>query len=155
MSHMTYMGPYTRVQRLEDNEDCGWVSITFKHSDLTRVQKKATLTSYEQGYRTCRVPGKHPWVLKHNSWFQLAWVLTRDINCIYLYGSCYSAPLKFGTWVLTREWALCPGHYGSTILRGLTELCLTDQRWQTGLKLMLSGEASVTQFCQCLSRDFR
>ena len=36
------------------------------------------------------VPGKCPWVLKHNSRFWPAWVLTRDIHvsCICLYRSC-------------------------------------------------------------------
>ena len=47
-----------------------------------------------------RVPGKHPWALKHNSH---TWVLTRDINCIHLYGSCHIDTLKFGTWW---EWVL-------------------------------------------------
>ena len=36
---------------------------------------------------------------------------------------------------------------GSTILRGLAEPCLIDQRRQTGLKLMLCGKASATPFC--------
>ena len=52
------------------------------------------------------VLGKHPWALKHNSRFRPAWVLTRDINSICLYGSCNNDPLKFGTWALTWEWAL-------------------------------------------------
>ena len=52
------------------------------------------------------VPGKRPWALKHNLRFWPAWVLTWDINSICLYGSCNSDPLKFGTWALTREWAL-------------------------------------------------
>ena len=52
------------------------------------------------------VPGKCPWALKHNLQFWPAWALTRDINSICLYGSCNSDPLKFGTWALTREWAL-------------------------------------------------
>ena len=52
------------------------------------------------------VPGKRPWALKHNSRFWPTWALTRDINSICLYGSCNSDPLKFGTWALTREWAL-------------------------------------------------
>ena len=53
------------------------------------------------------VPGKHPWVLKHNSQFWPAWALTRDQNPICLYKSCYSGPMKCGTWVLlTWEWAL-------------------------------------------------
>ena len=32
--------------------------------------------------------------------------VTRDQNSIRLYRSCYSDPLKCGTWMLTREWAL-------------------------------------------------
>ena len=44
---------------------------------------------------------------------------------------------------------------GSTIHRDLAELCLIDQRRQTGLKLALCCEASAMPFCQCLSRDFR
>ena len=45
----------------------------------------------------CSVPSKHPWALKHNLQFQPAWALTWDINCIHLYGSCYTDPVKFGT----------------------------------------------------------
>ena len=41
---------------------------------------------------------------------------------------------------------------GSTILRGLAELRLIDQRRQSGL---LCGKASAMPFCQHLSRDFR
>ena len=44
---------------------------------------------------------------------------------------------------------------GSTILRGLTELPLIDQRRQIGLKSTFCGKASATPFCQHLSRDFR
>ena len=44
---------------------------------------------------------------------------------------------------------------GSMILRGLAELCLIDQRHQTGLKSTLCGKASTTLVCQHLSRDFR
>ena len=44
---------------------------------------------------------------------------------------------------------------GSTILRGLAELRLVDQRCQTGLKSTLCSEASAMPFCQRLSRDFR
>ena len=43
---------------------------------------------------------------------------------------------------------------GSTILRGLAELRLIDQRRQTGLKSMLCGKVGATPFCQHLSRDF-
>ena len=35
-----------------------------------------------------------------------AWAVTWGIICIYLYGSSYIDPLKFGTWVLTHEWML-------------------------------------------------
>ena len=49
------------------------------------------------------VPGKRPWVLKHNSRFSPAWALTRDQNPIRLYRSCYSGPLKCGTWALARD----------------------------------------------------
>ena len=38
--------------------------------------------------------------------FQLGWALTRDINCIHLYGSCYNNHMKFGTWALPQEWVL-------------------------------------------------
>ena len=44
---------------------------------------------------------------------------------------------------------------GSTILRGLTELRLIDQRCKIGLKSTFCGKASATPFCQHLSRDFR
>ena len=50
------------------------------------------------------VPGKHPWALK--SRFGPAWALTRDITSMRLYRSCCIDPLKWGTWALTREWAL-------------------------------------------------
>ena len=43
---------------------------------------------------------------------------------------------------------------GSTILRGLAELHLIDQRCQAGLKSILCGEASAIPFCQRLSHDF-
>ena len=43
---------------------------------------------------------------------------------------------------------------GSTILRGLTELRLIDQRRQIGLKSTFCSKASATPFCQYLSRDF-
>ena len=43
---------------------------------------------------------------------------------------------------------------GSTILRGLTEVRLIDQRRQIGLKSTFCGKASATPFCQHLSRDF-
>ena len=52
------------------------------------------------------VPGKRPWALRHNSQFRPARALTRDITSVCLYGSCNSDSLKFGTWVLTREWVL-------------------------------------------------
>ena len=52
------------------------------------------------------VPVKHPWALKHNSQFWPTWALTRDINSIFLYRSCYIEPLKCGTWALTWEWVL-------------------------------------------------
>ena len=44
---------------------------------------------------------------------------------------------------------------GSTILSGLVELRLIDQRHQTGLKSMLCGKASAMPICQYLSHDFR
>ena len=36
------------------------------------------------------------------------WVLTQDQNSVHLYRSCYSGPLKCGTWVL----GACPVLYG-------------------------------------------
>ena len=61
-------------------------------------------TSLDVNYRS--VPGKRPWALKHNSRFWPSRALTWDITSIRLYRSCYIDPLKLGTWVLTREWAL-------------------------------------------------
>ena len=49
------------------------------------------------------VPGKCPRALKHNSRYWPAWALTRDINSIRLYRSCYIDPLKCGTRVLTQD----------------------------------------------------
>ena len=62
------------------------------------------LATYVSKYRS--VLGKRPWALKHNSQFCPTWALTRDQNSIRLYRSCYIDPLKWGTWALTREWAL-------------------------------------------------
>ena len=88
---MRDVGPYTRVGRVADCENCAWASAIFERSGSIRVKKKATLTISER----------------------------------------------------------------STILRGLAELRLVDQRCQTGLKSTLYGEASATPFCQRLSRDVR
>ena len=60
------------------------------------------------------VLGKRPWALKHNSRFRPTRALTWDINSMCLYGSCNSDPLKFGTWALTREWALARDTYGNS-----------------------------------------
>ena len=43
----------------------------------------------------------HAWVLKHNSRFWPARMLTRDILSIRLYRGCYIGPFKYGTWVLS------------------------------------------------------
>ena len=88
---MRDVGPYTRVGRVADRENCAWASVIFERSGSIRVKKKATLT-----------------ISEHN-----------------------------------------------TILRGLAELRLVDQRCQIGLKSTLCGEARATPFCQRLSRDFR
>ena len=63
--------------------------------------------SRKHSHSVC-VPGKRPWRLKYNSRYRFwpTWVLTWDQNSICLYRSCYSGPLKFGIWALTREWAL-------------------------------------------------
>ena len=73
---MCDVGPYTRVGRVADRENCVWVSTIFEHSGSIRVEKKAI--------------GE-----------------------------------------------------GSMILRGLAELYLIDQRYQTGLKLTLCSKAIV------------
>ena len=69
-------------------------------------------------YRVSSVPGKHSWVLKHNSLFWPTWVLTQDQNSVHLYRSCYSGPLKCGTRALTREWALA--QYSTVYARNLS-----------------------------------
>ena len=56
---------------------------------------------YMYVYRS--VPGKRPWALKHNLRFWTAWALTQDQNSICLYRSCYSGPLKCGTWALAQD----------------------------------------------------
>ena len=76
------VGPYARVGRVVDCENCAWVSTILEHSGSVWVKKKATLTISEE----------------------------------------------------------------STILRGLAELCLIDQRCQAGLKSTLCGKASATPF---------
>ena len=48
----------------------------------------------------------HGHLHNNNSWFLAAWALTQGQNSICLYRSCYSVPLKCGSWALTREWAL-------------------------------------------------
>ena len=88
---MRDVGPYARVGRVVDCENCAWASAIFECSGSVRMKKKATLTISE----------------------------------------------------------------GSTILRGLAELHLINQRCQAGLKSTLCGKASATPFCQRLSRDFR
>ena len=85
---MRDVGPYTRVGRVADRENCTWASVIFERSGSIWVKKKT----------------------------------------------------------ISKR---------STILRGLAELRLVDQRCQTGLKLTLCGEASAMPFCQRLSRDFR
>ena len=59
------------------------------------------------------VPGKWPWVLKHNSQFCPTWALIWDINCIHLYGICCIDTLRSGTW---QEWVLAPGHYSMLLV---------------------------------------
>jgi hypothetical protein len=81
---------------------------TRTHTSLiSHCQSSVTLilrVLYYYHYRS--VTGKRPWALKHYSRFWPAWALTWDQNPIRLYRSCYSDPLKCGTWALTREWAL-------------------------------------------------
>jgi hypothetical protein len=53
----------------------------------------------------CGDPGKRTLALKPNSRFWCAWALTRDINYIRLYRSCYYIdPMKSG--LITQEWVL-------------------------------------------------
>jgi hypothetical protein len=83
---MRDVGPYARVGRVADRENCAWVSTIFVRSG----SKKATLTIRE----------------------------------------------------------------GSTILRGLTELCSIDKlKMPSRLKSMLCGKPSAMPFYQRLSRD--
>ena len=42
-----------------------------------------TMAHINSKYRS--VPGKHPWVLKHNSRFWPAWALTQDINSMFVW----------------------------------------------------------------------
>ena len=41
---MRDVGPYTRVGRVADCENCAWASVIFYHSGSIQVKKKATLT---------------------------------------------------------------------------------------------------------------
>ena len=41
------VGPYTRVGRVADRENCMWASVIFERSGSIRVKKKATLTISE------------------------------------------------------------------------------------------------------------
>ena len=42
-SHVYDVGPYTRVGRVADRENCAWASAIFEHSGSIRVGMKATL----------------------------------------------------------------------------------------------------------------
>ena len=44
---MRDVGPYTRVGRVADRENCAWASAIFERSGSIRVKKKATLTVSE------------------------------------------------------------------------------------------------------------
>ena len=46
---MRDVGPYARVGRVADHENCTWVSVIFECSGSVRVKKKATLTISEGG----------------------------------------------------------------------------------------------------------
>ena len=45
--HVRDVGPYTRVGRVADRENCAWASAISERSGLTRVKKKAILTISE------------------------------------------------------------------------------------------------------------
>ena len=45
---MCDVGPYTRVGRVADHENCTWASTIFERSGSIRVKKKATLTISER-----------------------------------------------------------------------------------------------------------
>ena len=45
--HMHDVGPFTKVERVADRENCTWASAISKHSHLTWVKKKAILTISE------------------------------------------------------------------------------------------------------------
>ena len=73
---------------------CSWIcEISFSTSATLISWVRKCEREYNNNYY-CSVPGKHSWALKHNSLFRPAWVLIRDINCIHLYGSSYTDPLK-------------------------------------------------------------
>ena len=44
---MRDIGPYARVGRVADHENCTWASTIFEHSGSVQVKKKATLTISE------------------------------------------------------------------------------------------------------------
>ena len=69
--------------------------------------------------------------------------------------ACASAIFERSGSIRVKKKATLTISEGSTILRGLAELRLVDQRCQTGVKSTLCGKASTTPFCQRLSRDFR
>ena len=90
---------------------CIWKFTRFtSHTTNPNLGGTITITNHTKGRRSTMVVF---WVSAHGCLnihetlqFQQAWVLTWDINCMYLYGSCYIDPLKFGTWELSEEWAL-------------------------------------------------
>ena len=44
---MTYVGPYTRVGRVADRENCMWANAIFKHSGSTQVKTMKIMTKTE------------------------------------------------------------------------------------------------------------
>ena len=84
--------------------------LHYRHNRIQLTKENIILYSFHTLFQaTCTyrsVLSKHPWTLKHNSLFWPAWAPARDQNPIHLYRSCYSGPLKYGTWALTQELAL-------------------------------------------------
>ena len=105
-SNSTFLVQLNKNKPLANPLEVGVTALTLEEAyflgciPFYRFEQAGIPVLYYNGYTYRSVPGRHPWALKHNSQFWPTWVLTQDQNPICLYRSCYSGPLKCGTWAL-------------------------------------------------------
>ena len=87
-----------------------WVAVIYVYSRSDgcfkgSVQIYGALLLFLLGVGNLIIYHSVPEALKPHLRFWPTWVLTREQNSIHLYRSCYSGPLKCGTWTwaLTRD----------------------------------------------------